>query len=702
MSEHPVRRAAEHVDAVPATRSGGRGAVPADAGARAPRRRSRGRRAHGLRGALLPTLVAPGAVGRHVPRRGPGEPAPHDPHRGSPRHDPRPERQAHRRQRRRHRREGLGGRPAEAGPLRRHQAARLGAEGAAGTAREGGRPADRRPAQPDHGEDRGRRGPGRIPLRAPGRVPRRPDPADLPPALPAPDTRGAGSRVRRRGVGGRPRPEAEAVPLGRQGRQGRGRVDVRRVPPRRVRPGADPGRLARPPAGAARAEARGAARARRAADHRHRAPAGRRARAPVRDRDRPGERVLLRQRRRARRARPARRRGPRDGVDADVQAVRLRRPRRSEEDPAARQRRRGEEAELPRYQPRDHGRLPARVDVEAGGRARGDAGAPARAVRVGRLHAVGDVRPRQAGVRQLGPVRQPRDVAAGGARAVVRHLLLRRRVPLLPRRRQGPDADAGVGAPVRLRRAGGHRRRARGDGPPPDTGVAEADLHERLGQGVEPGRLDPARDRPEGRRGDAAPDGALLRDDRQRRQAREAVRRVAGGDVGGARAGAGRRAPLHARPARVGRRRPRGAAGDPRRPLRRHALDVRHVVRRLLELPDRGRRQDGHGGEGRADPGLPAGAPRGPVVVVRLRAGADRGRADRRLRGDRERRPRLHGGRPGGAPRVRAVLRRQGRDPDPRGDGLVRDRHSVAPILRRRSRSRLACGSHRDVVAPEA
>ena len=46
--------------------------------------------------------------------------------------------------------------------------------------------------------------------------------------------------------------------------------------------------------------------------------------------------LLQRQRRRARRARPARRRGARDGVDADVQAVRLRRPRRPEEDPAAR------------------------------------------------------------------------------------------------------------------------------------------------------------------------------------------------------------------------------------------------------------------------------------------------------------------------------------------------------------------------------
>ena len=122
------------------------------------------------------------------------------------------------------------------------------------------------------------------------------------------------------------------------------------------------------------------------------------------------------------------------------------------------------EGELPGHQPRDHRRLPARLDVEAGRRARGDAGAPARAVPVDRLHADRDVRPRRAGVRQLGPVRQPRDDAARGARALVRHVLLRGRVPLLPRRRQGPDADAGVGAPVRLRRAGRHRRRPRGVG----------------------------------------------------------------------------------------------------------------------------------------------------------------------------------------------------------------------------------------------
>ena len=41
---------------------------------------------------------------------------------------------------------------------------------------------------------------------------------------------------------------------------------------------------------------------------------------------------------------------------------------------------------------------------------------------------------------------------------------------------------------------------------------------------LEAGRLDPARDRPEGPARDAAPDGALLRADRERRQARHAAR----------------------------------------------------------------------------------------------------------------------------------------------------------------------------------
>ena len=47
-------------------------------------------------------------------------------------------------------------------------------------------------------------------------------------------------RLRRRGVAGRARRAAEAVPARRQGRQGRRRGEARRVPPRRGRAGADP------------------------------------------------------------------------------------------------------------------------------------------------------------------------------------------------------------------------------------------------------------------------------------------------------------------------------------------------------------------------------------------------------------------------------------------------------------------------------
>ena len=153
----------------------------------------------------------------------------------------------------------------------------------------------------------------------------------------------------------------------------------------------------------------------------------------------------------------------------------------------------------------------------------------------------------------------------------------------------------------------------------PTPGLAQEDVQERLGQGVEPGRLDPARDRAEGRHRDAAADGPLLRDDRERRQARDAVRRL--------RRRAARHEPAAARDAeavpadaaaRRGRRSGR-AAGGAGGPLGRHPLDERHLVRRLRHLPDLDLRQDRDGGEGRQPSRLPGRAPRGPVVVVRLR-----------------------------------------------------------------------------------
>ena len=94
------------------------------------------------------------------------------------------------------------------------------------------------------------------------------------------------------------------------------------------------------------------------------------------------ERRVGRERRRDRRARPARRRGARDGVEPDLQAARLRRPRRPEEARAARSTDGREGAELPGPQPRARRRLSARLDLQAGDGARRDGGAPALAVRV--------------------------------------------------------------------------------------------------------------------------------------------------------------------------------------------------------------------------------------------------------------------------------------------------------------------------------
>ena len=195
---------------------------------------------------------------------------------------------------------------------------------------------------------------------------------------------------------------------------------------------------------------------------------------------------------------------------------------------------------------------------------------------------------------------------------------------------------------------------------------------DRLGQGLEPGRHDPDGDRPEGHQRDAAADGALLRGARQRRQARHAAprpgRRAAGG--GGRAGGAG--ADLPGGAAEGDRGRPDRARGRARRPLRGDARRERHLVRRLRQLPGPGRGQDGHGGEGRQPPRLPRRPPRGPGLVVRLgslrrqrlrqlaRREAD---ADRRLRRDRERRPRRLGGGTGGAGGLRALVPRARRRP---------------------------------------
>ncbi len=106
---------------------------------------------------------------------------------------------------------------------------------------------------------------------------------------------------------------------------------------------------------------------------------------------------------------------------------------------------------------------------------------------------------------------------------------------------------------------------------------------------------------------------------------------------------------------------------------RRDPHVVRHIHERLRRLPGPHRRQDRHGGEVRHDRRLVGHA--GPVVVVRL--GSVRRSRARRLRHDRERRPRRRGRRPGRAQALRELLRcRAGHLPDRlRGVRLVPLQH---------------------------
>ena len=107
----------------------------------------------------------------------------------------------------------------------------------------------------------------------------------------------------------------------------------------------------------------------------------------------------------------------------------------------------------------------------------------------------------------------------------------------------------------------GARHRRRGGRARADARVAQEDVQERLGSRVEPGRLDPARDRPEGPARHAAADGGVLRDARERRKCRHAVPRLRRRAVGSKGLAARRAATVRGRTASLRRRRPRGAAG---------------------------------------------------------------------------------------------------------------------------------------------
>ena len=100
---------------------------------------------------------------------------------------------------------------------------------------------------------------------------------------------------------------------------------------------------------------------------------------------------------------------------------------------------------------------------------------------------------------------------------------------------------------------------------------------------------------------------------------------------------------------------------------------LRHLLRRLRAVPGPDRRQDRHGREGGHAPRLSEPGEAEPVVVVRLRP--VRQPLDRRLRRDRERRPRRHRGGAGRAAGLRGLLQAStARHDDPHLDRLDGDR----------------------------
>ena len=149
----------------------------------------------------------------------------------------------------------------EAGPARARRAPRGRSPRLTPRALPRGGRAPGRPAHAGHGQDRGRRGPGRLPPRAPGRVPRGRDRPGLPPGLRVRGARRPDPGLHRgdlaRGAEGAP---AGRLPRRRPDRQDGRRGIVRHVPPGHEGARPDPRRLARtaavesgaPPGGEAR------------------------------------------------------------------------------------------------------------------------------------------------------------------------------------------------------------------------------------------------------------------------------------------------------------------------------------------------------------------------------------------------------------------------------------------------------------------
>ncbi len=260
-------------------------------------------------------------------------------------------------------------------------------------------------------------------------------------------------------------------------------------------------------------------------------------------------------------------------------------------------------------QPRDQRRLSAGLDVQAGDCARGDARRADAALRHDPVHA--DVQGSRLDVQELDAADRHGDDAddcdrrspatrtstsSAGASTTCR--------PTAATRCRPGRTASGFGETERPRRRPGESR------PDRDARVAEEGLPgqrrlRRARSHLEAGLLDPDGDRPEPGARDAAPDGALLRDDRERRQAGDAARRRRRRADGREGPGAARAAALRRRVAATDRRRPDGADLRAARPRRGDSLAGRNLLRRLRLVPRRHRRQDGK----RREAGHPARVP---------------------------------------------------------------------------------------------
>ena len=273
-------------------------------------------------------------------------------------------------------------------------------------------------------------------------------------------------------------------------------------------------------------------------------------------------------------------------------------------------------------------------------------------------------RPYKQIVRQLDAADRHGHESADGARRVVRHVLLRARQALLHAAAEPRPSAAGLGEPLRVRRADRDRHQARDERPDPDARVAQDELHrgERYGvidriwkpgysiqMAIGQGRscvtpLQMARLYAMIANGGKLVTPHLAEDVEQAARHRPDARACCGASAASSREPTGvdptalqfvREGLLEATQSKVGTS--YGVFGN---------------------FPVSISGKTGTAEKPTNVPGYPAPARPEPVLVVRLRP--DRHADDRRLRRDRERRPRRHLGGAGGAQGVRAVLRQAG------------------------------------------